>query len=78
MTVGDPAGIGPEIVAAALAADMAPPDIDFCVYGDIEAVERAGPLPQGVARRPFQSSRVTVVGGSLMGWLPGALVLHNN
>jgi 4-hydroxythreonine-4-phosphate dehydrogenase len=58
LTVGDPAGIGPEIVAAALTPGLAPAQIDFCVYGDIEAVERSSPLPAGVAQHAFQSARV--------------------
>ena len=41
ITVGDPAGIGPEVVSAALRAGGLP-DAEFTVYGDLEAVERAG------------------------------------
>jgi 4-hydroxythreonine-4-phosphate dehydrogenase len=57
ITVGDPAGIGPEVTAAALAL-QSPGAIKFRVYGDIEAVEEAGGLPRGVETRGFQSARV--------------------
>lgn len=57
ISVGDPAGIGPEVVSAALGSGELP-DAEFFVYGDLEAVERAGGLPAGVAGRPFQSARV--------------------
>ena len=53
VTVGDPAGIGPEIVASALAHER-----EVCVYGDVGAVERAGGLPSRVDRRPHVSARV--------------------
>ncbi len=56
LTVGDPAGIGPEIVAKVLARD---PD-RLRVYGDIAAVEQAGgALPDGVERRPHASASVS-------------------
>lgn len=55
LTVGDPAGIGPEIVAHALAkVGWAA----FRVYGDIGAVEHAGGLPAGVERASFASTQV--------------------
>ncbi len=57
ITVGDPAGIGPEVVSAALRAGGLPEAV-FTVYGDVEAVERAGGLPAGSVLRPFQSARV--------------------
>jgi 4-hydroxythreonine-4-phosphate dehydrogenase len=57
ITVGDPAGIGPEVTAAALAS-QSPGSIAFRVYGDIEAVRAAGGLPRGVETRGFQSARV--------------------
>jgi 4-hydroxythreonine-4-phosphate dehydrogenase len=44
LTVGDPAGIGPEIVAQVLAREPR----ELVVYGDLEALERAGGLPAGV------------------------------
>ncbi|HTO52234.1 MAG TPA: 4-hydroxythreonine-4-phosphate dehydrogenase PdxA [Myxococcota bacterium] len=47
ITVGDPAGIGPEVVAAALRAFANEP-VALCVYGDLGAVTRAGGvLPPG-------------------------------
>ena len=57
ITIGDPAGIGPEVVSAALRGGSLP-EAEFTVYGDVEAVERAGGLPPGVKRRPFQTTRV--------------------
>lgn len=55
VTVGDPAGIGPEVVAAALRESSG---ASFRVYGDIDAVERAGGLPAGVEIRSFATARV--------------------
>ena len=57
LTVGDPAGIGPEITSKALArcADLA----EFSVYGDVSAVERAGTLPGNVERVEHASAVVT-------------------
>ena len=57
LTVGDPAGIGPEIILEALArcADLA----EFTVYGDVSAVERAGMLAMAVRRAPHASAAVT-------------------
>lgn len=57
ITVGDPAGIGPEVVSAALRGG-ALPEAEFTVYGDLDAVERGGGLPPGVSTRPFQTARV--------------------
>ena len=57
ITVGDPAGIGPEVVSAAL-RDPVASLAEVCVYGDIEAVERAGGLPSGVATRNHRSASV--------------------
>jgi 4-hydroxythreonine-4-phosphate dehydrogenase len=56
VTVGDPAGIGPEVVAAALRAP--PPRAQLCVYGDVEAVAAAGGPLAGAELHPFQSARV--------------------
>jgi 4-hydroxythreonine-4-phosphate dehydrogenase len=59
LTVGDPAGIGPEVVAAAFAEpSLAALLAGACVYGDVAAVERGGALPGGVERRPFASAAV--------------------
>jgi 4-hydroxythreonine-4-phosphate dehydrogenase len=57
ITVGDPAGIGPEVVQAALRAGEHGKAV-VRVYGDLEAVARAGPLPKGVEVRPFASAAV--------------------
>ena len=56
VTVGDPAGIGPEVVSRALAA--APLEAELRVYGDLAAVERAGGLPEGVEVVPIASAEV--------------------
>ena len=47
ITVGDPAGIGPEVVSASLRS-LNPGPNAFRVYGNIAAVERAGGLPEHV------------------------------
>ena len=52
LTVGDPAGIGPEIVARALERDAC----EIRVYGDLDAVERAGGLAPDVERRHHASA----------------------
>ncbi len=59
LTVGDPAGIGPEVVAAAFAEPSLTAVLARAsVYGDVAAVERHGALPAGVERRPFASAVV--------------------
>ncbi len=58
ITVGDPAGIGPEVVAAALRA-LSHESLDLRVYGDVDAVTRAGGALEGIATKPFASARVT-------------------
>ena len=57
ITVGDPAGIGPEVVAAALRALAAAP-VELSVWGDVAAVERAGARIARAARHEFTSARV--------------------
>jgi 4-hydroxythreonine-4-phosphate dehydrogenase len=57
VTVGDPAGIGPEIVVQALAGDSGCAAVR--VYGDAEALERAGKLPAGVEVVAHASATVT-------------------
>ena len=57
LSVGDPAGIGPEVVAAALRA-ISPADAELIVYGDIDAVQAAGGVLDGVATRAIASARV--------------------
>ncbi|MEE9280966.1 MAG: 4-hydroxythreonine-4-phosphate dehydrogenase PdxA [Myxococcota bacterium] len=47
VTIGDPAGIGPEVVSAALRM-LKGWGARFRVYGDIAALERAGGLPEHV------------------------------
>ena len=57
ITVGDPAGIGPEVVARAL-QEGAHGESTVRVYGDVEAVERFAPLPPAAERRRFATARV--------------------
>ncbi len=57
ITVGDPAGVGPEVVAQAVQAG-AHGAARLRVYGDLEAVERAGALPPEVERQPSATARV--------------------
>jgi len=57
VSLGDPAGIGPEIVAAALRG-FPPADAELVVYGDIDAVRDAGGVLEGVATREIASARV--------------------
>jgi 4-hydroxythreonine-4-phosphate dehydrogenase len=57
VTVGDPAGIGPEVVAAAL-REIPPERAHLCVYGDVEAVAAAGGPLAAAELHPFQSARV--------------------
>ncbi len=35
ITLGDPAGVGPEIIRTALVSEKLPPDVDFTVIGDV-------------------------------------------
>ena len=58
LTVGDPAGIGPEVVAAALCA-IPFADAELVVYGDLGAVQRAGGELANVATHAFTSATVT-------------------
>ncbi len=57
LSVGDPAGIGPEVVAAAL-REIPRADAELVVYGDVDAVRAAGAALDGVATRPFASASV--------------------
>jgi 4-hydroxythreonine-4-phosphate dehydrogenase len=45
-TLGDPAGIGPEIIRAALASGQLPPDVDCKVIGDVGNCVAGIPTPQ--------------------------------
>jgi 4-hydroxythreonine-4-phosphate dehydrogenase len=58
LTVGDPAGIGPEVVAAALRA-FPEDEVELAVYGDVDAVARAGGAVGERRVRSFASARVT-------------------
>jgi 4-hydroxythreonine-4-phosphate dehydrogenase len=55
LTIGDPAGIGPEIVADALRA-LPRADAELVVYGDVDALRAAGGALDGIALRPFASA----------------------
>jgi 4-hydroxythreonine-4-phosphate dehydrogenase len=57
ITVGDPAGIGPEVVAAALRA-FAGDELELRVYGDVGAVTRAGGRVTRESARDFASAPV--------------------
>lgn len=49
ITIGDPAGIGPEITLKALASIKAGPGTKFVLFGDKPVLKRTGvPLPEGV------------------------------
>src|SRR5438105_358023 len=52
ITLGDPAGVGPEIVRAALASGRLPRDIDYKVIGKVGAAVAAAPSPDS-ARAAF-------------------------
>ena len=58
VTVGDPAGIGPEVVSAALRS-LSPASLMFRVYGDIGALERAGGVPDHVEMHDTASAPAT-------------------
>ena len=57
ITVGEPAGIGPEVISAALHAG-AHGSAEIRVYGDSEALERAGGVPNAVALEPIATAKV--------------------
>ncbi len=57
LTVGDPAGVGPEVLGQALRSDAAA-SCEIRVYGDLDALERAGGLPPNVEGRRFATARV--------------------
>jgi 4-hydroxythreonine-4-phosphate dehydrogenase len=57
ITVGDPAGIGPEVVAAAL-REIPRAEAELVVYGDVDAVRAARGALDGVETRVFASARV--------------------
>ncbi|MCX5641983.1 MAG: 4-hydroxythreonine-4-phosphate dehydrogenase PdxA [Candidatus Omnitrophica bacterium] len=49
VTIGDPAGIGPEITLKALAGIKTGPEIKFVLFGDEPVLKRTGlPVPEGV------------------------------
>jgi 4-hydroxythreonine-4-phosphate dehydrogenase len=48
ISLGDPAGIGPEVTRTAL-AQLQDAEVDVHLYGDMEALARAGGVPAGVA-----------------------------
>jgi 4-hydroxythreonine-4-phosphate dehydrogenase len=62
VTLGDPAGIGPELVAAALARDPA----DLVVFGDRDTLERAA-LAMRVTLGKFELVEVTRLGAFAFG-----------
>lgn len=54
LTLGDPAGIGPEIVRAALASGRVPPDVDYSIIGPVPDCSLGEPTPE-TARAAFQA-----------------------
>jgi 4-hydroxythreonine-4-phosphate dehydrogenase len=58
VTLGDPAGIGPEVTSAALRTPLEGLS-RICVFGDQKALERAGGVPAGVECVHFASAEVT-------------------
>ena len=58
VTVGDPAGIGAEIIALALRKQSSE-DLEFHIYGDQDAIDRAGGVAARVTRHAFASAAVT-------------------
>lgn len=46
ITLGDPAGIGPEVVAAALASPHRPPNVEYIVVGESPACTPGKPTPE--------------------------------
>src|SRR5512133_2272474 len=51
ITLGDPAGVGPEIIGAALASQKLPRDVDYKVIGDVR---------NAVAGTPADSARIAL------------------
>jgi 4-hydroxythreonine-4-phosphate dehydrogenase len=60
ISLGDPAGIGPEVVARALAAR---PDADVLVFGDAGVLARAAAAAGVAAPPPARVQAVTALGG---------------
>ncbi len=56
ITLGDPAGIGPEVVVAALRAG-AQAEAAVEIFGDADALDAAGGAPPGIEIHPFSSAR---------------------
>ena len=57
ITIGDPAGIGPEVISRALRKSTVE-GLEFHVYGDQDAIDRAGGLESGIIRHAFASATV--------------------
>ncbi len=57
ITIGDPAGIGPEVISRAL-RELPAEGLEFHVYGDQDAIDRAGGLASGIIRHAFASAAV--------------------
>ncbi len=58
ISIGDPAGIGPEVVAAALRA-IPSADAELVVYGDIDALRSRGGVLEGIETHAHSSARVS-------------------
>ena len=57
VSLGDPCGIGPEIVAAAWQAVRGDPDLAFCVIGDTGVLEAQG-VPVAAVGHPSEAAGV--------------------
>jgi 4-hydroxythreonine-4-phosphate dehydrogenase len=65
ITLGDPAGIGPEIIAAALASGRLAPEFEYRVIGEIGAAQAGLPRPataQAARDALEESARMAVAG----------------
>lgn len=59
ITLGDPAGIGPEVIRAALASDSLPGGFDYLVLGDERGFTPGHPTPES-ARHAFEALETAV------------------
>ncbi len=67
ITTGDPAGIGPEIIRAALASGQLPPEADYEVIGPSEGFSLGQPTPRSTeaARAALESAARRALAGEL-------------
>lgn len=74
ITLGDAAGIGPEIVAAALTSSSLP-DCEFVVVGDSPACRPGHPTPETAraAAAALEEAAAAAIGGDLAGVVTGPI-----